>query len=291
MTQTQTEYFSKTYQLKSIAAAAEALYVSRSVVSRAIGDLEDEFGSPLFIRSKSGVEPTDAGTAVYNLIVSMGSSYRTTVERLHQLNEYQHTMQIHIGVSPSNSVDIYRLFLRNYMKAHPQISIHIEEMHRKEEWSHFLDGELDVAFLPGSPPQEETCESVCVHTNRLVMGVSVDHPLAQKHALEISDILDCPLGGLAAPIPRWEMFETCFAAFSKKPKIVIRTSSTELLREMTAEGQCCALLTAEMMEHWSNVVSVPLRFFEWTHNYMVWNKGIPHSKAFWDFIDYVKAQL
>ena len=51
MTQKQAAYFEKAYETRNIAVAAEAMFVSRSVISRAIQDMEEEFGTPLFERS------------------------------------------------------------------------------------------------------------------------------------------------------------------------------------------------------------------------------------------------
>ena len=42
MTQIQVEYFMKTYETRNIAVAADALFISRSAISRAIADLERE---------------------------------------------------------------------------------------------------------------------------------------------------------------------------------------------------------------------------------------------------------
>ena len=65
MTEKQGLYFKYCYEEGNIAAAAEKLYVSRSVVSRIVSDLEREFGIRFFVRGKRGVVPTEAGRIMY----------------------------------------------------------------------------------------------------------------------------------------------------------------------------------------------------------------------------------
>ena len=58
MTEKQALYYKICYEKGNIAAAAESLFVSRSVVSRMVSELEKEFGATFFKRGKNGVKPT-----------------------------------------------------------------------------------------------------------------------------------------------------------------------------------------------------------------------------------------
>ena len=52
------EYFINVYDCRSIATAAEQLFISPQGLSKSIAHLEAELGQTLFIRSNRGVEPT-----------------------------------------------------------------------------------------------------------------------------------------------------------------------------------------------------------------------------------------
>lgn len=65
MTFEQLYYFTEVYRLNSITLAANHLYISRQTLSSIIKKLEQEFEITLFIRSKIGVKPTEAGNALY----------------------------------------------------------------------------------------------------------------------------------------------------------------------------------------------------------------------------------
>ena len=68
MTEKQGLYYKYCYEAGNIAAAAEKLYVSRSVVSRMLSDLEEEFDTVFFTRGKRGIVPTEAGKIMYKYI-------------------------------------------------------------------------------------------------------------------------------------------------------------------------------------------------------------------------------
>lgn len=62
----QVEYLMATVESGSISKAADELIVSRPAVSRAIKDLEDEFGVQLLQRTTAGIALTEAGKVFYD---------------------------------------------------------------------------------------------------------------------------------------------------------------------------------------------------------------------------------
>ena len=61
----QVKYFVTVYEQGSISTAARGHNVSAQAVSKAISDLEREYGQKLFDRANSGVSPTVQGRAFY----------------------------------------------------------------------------------------------------------------------------------------------------------------------------------------------------------------------------------
>lgn len=61
MTLKQIEFYEAVCQAGNVTAAAQQLYVSRSVISRAIQELEDELDIQLFVRGRNGMELTEYG--------------------------------------------------------------------------------------------------------------------------------------------------------------------------------------------------------------------------------------
>lgn len=68
MTLKQIEFYEAVCQAGNVTAAAQQLYVSRSVISRAIQELEDELDIQLFVRGRNGMELTEYGKTLRNLL-------------------------------------------------------------------------------------------------------------------------------------------------------------------------------------------------------------------------------
>ncbi len=72
----QLEYFHALAACQTIQAVSERFYTSPQVVSKAIKQLEEEFGTLLFVRTKKGLLLTEAGTDIYPYIAEMLKNYQ-----------------------------------------------------------------------------------------------------------------------------------------------------------------------------------------------------------------------
>ncbi len=87
MTEKQALYYRICYEKRNIATAAESLFVSRSVVSRMVSELEKEFGVTFFVRSKKGVTPTKAGDLMYQGICQATKAQEELAKKLKSIKE------------------------------------------------------------------------------------------------------------------------------------------------------------------------------------------------------------
>ena len=291
MTQIQIEYYIKTCEVGNIAQAADALFVSRSAVSRAISDLEREFQAELLVRSKNGVTPTLAGCIVYEMVRNFSGSYREVMRRVQELQDATISRQVKVGVTPTNSMQIYRSYLREYFRDNPQKELILTEAAASSCLEQLSQGTIDVAFVPKNSSEKAPFFSALpLYQNRLVLWVRRDSSFAQKSSLEIHDILDCPLGYLLAPMPQEKLLKSCFESYGKQPVITVRTSSVPLLRQLVIDGQACAIVTDDMFEPGPELTAVPLNFFKSSTNYIMWNKNIPLRSAVKDFIESISEK-
>lgn len=60
MNDTHLKYLLTVYKYCNLSKAAEEIHISRQSLSKAISDLESQFEKQLFIRTKSGLRPTEA---------------------------------------------------------------------------------------------------------------------------------------------------------------------------------------------------------------------------------------
>lgn len=291
MTPKQAEYFLQAYELKNIASAANRLFVSRSVVSRAILDLEGEVGEPLFARSKEGVEPTKAGTLLYRMLREFESGYANTMERIRSLNSEDQGRELSLCVTPTNVLKLTDMLLGDFCACCPDVRLRVTERPAHAVMNMLINREADIGFTPSREQLPAMFCSLDVFQSRIVMGLCAEHPLARKPTLTIADILELPLGYLDAPMPVEDILVNCYAAFGKEPKVVIRTSQLDVLRRLTQQGIIAPVLPDEMIENWENVTAVPMDFFARSTHRLVWDKTKRHNSAFDDFIRFTEQKL
>ena len=86
MTLKQIKYFEAVCETRNVTKAADALFISRSVVSRALKELENEFGVELFNRTRLGLELTESGKLLQNMFFEFSRVYDSIQERIRQRN-------------------------------------------------------------------------------------------------------------------------------------------------------------------------------------------------------------
>lgn len=130
--------------------AAEELHLAQSAVSRAVGQLEAELGFALLRRTSTGVELTEAGTAVFERareVVAGADAIRSDLAALRGLLEGT----VALGTMlPPGPIDLPGL-LAAFHAVHPGIGVHVREGSAPEVLAALRRDELDVAFTGIEP--------------------------------------------------------------------------------------------------------------------------------------------
>lgn len=134
----------------SFRAAAAAMQMDPSVISRRIRNLEDRLGASLFERSRSGVRLTDAGRVFE----------RQAGEVIEQLGEATRSLlsagraesgKVAFGVLGSLSSDFLRDLIKAFREAHPSVVLTVHEGSTHEHLAAINERSLDLAFVLGAP--------------------------------------------------------------------------------------------------------------------------------------------
>ena len=290
MTQKQMQYFEKAYETGNIALAAEALFVSRSVISRSIQELEEEFGMVFFERSKQGVVPTQAGRMLHSMILQIFSSYSSLSRRFQEMRDPEARRKLRIGLTPTNARAVCRLLFGPFLEKHPNVELEILERENDATLPLLSSGQADLIVCPGSLASYAAYESLPLYHVQIVLAVAASNPLSQKSILSVMDLVDCPLGFLSIPIPSAErVIDSSFAAIGRAPDIVIRTSDLLLLKDLTERGNLAAVMPNDLIRGWSGVVGVPLDFMSHdSAHHLVWSSAAPLSSAGSDLVAFMR---
>ena len=171
---------------RSFSKAATKNYISQSAVSQQVRALEDRFDRKLVERSRGGLVATDAGLAFYQ-------GCREILVRWDSLGEEMAGMSNiitgQVRLATIYSVGIHELspFLKQFIKAYPQVNLHLEYSRPNKVYDDVINGGVDIGIVayPAARPQ---IEIVPFRSDRLVLICSPDHELASRKRIDIGQL-------------------------------------------------------------------------------------------------------
>jgi len=181
----QLQVFEAVARLLSYTRAAEEMYLSQPTVSMQIKKLESDIGLPLTEQIGKKISLTEAGTALYQA----SRDILGTLGRFEMLIDDQkglRTGQLRIAVVTTANYFAPRL-LGKFCQAYPGVKVSLEVTNRE----HILDRmihNMDDLYLIGKPPESSELEFQPYLANPMVVVAPVDHKLANKKAIPLSDI-------------------------------------------------------------------------------------------------------
>jgi DNA-binding transcriptional LysR family regulator len=176
-------------------AAAEHVGMSQPAVSRAVGAIEGELGTAMFVRGKDGVALTEAG----RLAVARARETLRQYDLLHSevaAVAGQLIGTLRLASLPSATGTLIAAQVRAFTKRHPQVHVRLFEGTDQEvrDWLAQGAAELGVVTLPA--PGFET---VPLGTDEMVALLPAEHELSGRAAISFDALSDqkfiLPTGG------------------------------------------------------------------------------------------------
>ena len=172
----QLEHFLAVVDEGSFTRAAERVFRTQPAVSTSIKKLEDEIGSPLFVRGTTDLSLTEEGKA---LVESARRMLKLRDDTLGEIRKIRNLSSGNLSIAAHESAAVYLLSkpLREYFKSFPDIRVGIQRKRLEDIPGSVLDREVDIGFVKERPPAQGL-SSVLVHLDTLVLIASPRHPLA-----------------------------------------------------------------------------------------------------------------
>lgn len=181
----QMEYICAIADTGSYCAAAKKLYVTQPTLSIAVKNIEKSLGTPLFIRKKSEVVPTDEGTIVLTYARKILLLQKEMERKLYR-QQMAHIKRIRIGIySILNTVIIPPLLVR-FKKKHPDIEISSIHGHYQALENSLSKNNLDLIVCV---QDKDNPLFDCIHLKRehFLLAIPPEHPACHK-AVKMEDL-------------------------------------------------------------------------------------------------------
>lgn len=248
------EYFKIVYEEKSIQKAARKLFISPQGLGKIIQNIEKEFDTVLFIRSKNGIFPTSAGSLFYEQCKKTNHEFQTLHGRIRQLSSEHQSLRIGFA---SGTLQLFPLeTLIRFIDDHPAVTIQWCEYLNDDLLRRLLDSELDYGFLVGKKENEHLIQH-CSYVSPIVLLVYEGHPLYHEECISLDMLEGENL------ITMNEHFQIChdFTAACNvqgfTPKIIAKTMDGATLYELCTRKLGLAVAPLLPLARFLHVKAIP----------------------------------
>jgi molybdate transport repressor ModE-like protein len=177
----------------SITRGAERAHLALAAASTRIRNMEDALGAPLLVRARHGITPTQAGRT----LLTHARTMLAQAERLREdLGAYAGGMAGQVRVlSNTNATEFLPEALSAFLASHPNVSVDLEERLSDEIVGLIAEGVGDIGIVAGTVDAGRLT-TYPFRSDRFVLVVGRDHPLAKKSKVGFADVLDEDFVGL-----------------------------------------------------------------------------------------------
>lgn len=236
-------YFLAVAEALNFTKAAAQLRVAQPALSRRVQDLEEEIGVDLLKRSPRGVTLTAEGKLFLEKTRHLLTLADEAVEQVRALARGQFG-DLHIGYSPSPTVEILPPALAAFQKAFPQVNILLHDASQRELAEGLQNGTLELAVTLGTTNlQVEGIEFEVLRSYPFCVALAPKHPLTRLKAIPLEKVGAEPIVGFARKdYPDFFPFlERLFLPLGVKPRVAVECDSGSSLITAVETGRGIAV--------------------------------------------------
>ncbi len=248
----------------SITHGAERAHIALAAASTRIRHMEQAIGAALLVRGRAGATPTQAGRT----LLQHARTILAQAERLREdLGAYAggRAGQVRVLSNTNALTEFLPETLSTFLAAHPHVSVDLEERLSDEIVGLIAEGVGDIGIVAGTvDPGRLT--TYPFRSDRFVLVVARDHPLARRARIGFAEVLDHDFVGLdrASALQRFLADKAARAgrplrlriqlrSFDGVCRLVERNVGVGIVPETTARwaGKTMAIKAVELTEPWA----------------------------------------
>ena len=274
----QVRYFRALCEELNFSRAAARCNVSQPSLTRAIMNLEQEFGGQLFHRERSKTHLSELGRLVKPYIDQVHEQAAMAKERARDflgLRRARLKLGIMCTIAPDQLIEL----ISEMRLAHPNIELEIADASARELDERLIMGDLEVAiYCRPESGRDERLHYLPLFREQMVIAVNQAHRLAKANAVAVVDLqgedylerINCEFGALG---------DAVFAERNVDGETVYRSDRDDWVLAMAAVGLGYAFMPRHLVRH-PGVIAIPLIEPEfWREVSLVTVRGRRHSPS------------
>lgn len=260
----------------SFSKAAQLNLVSQSAVSQQVKALENRFDRSLIERGqRKGVALTEAGQIFYAECKELLERFRALEERMHQQSA---VIAGTVKVATVYSIGLHELppYVKQFMKAHPQVKVHIEYSRTDKVYEACLNNTIDFGIV-ALPLRRPNIAVIPLRQDKLVLVCSPEHDFANNRNVSLAQLSGEEFIAFERDIPTRKIVDRIFKAHKVSVNTMMEFDNIETIKRSVEVGIGVSILpeTAVVSEVKSGLL-IKLDFSEGTFTRPV---GIIHRRG------------
>lgn len=183
----------------SLSKAAATFPVAVSAASTRLRLFEARSGLTLFLRKADGMQLTPAGRLVLESARGVLGEAQKLQDTLRELAG-QRRITLHLAASTVTNSTLLPAVLGPFLADYPEVDLQLVEHKSIDVLRVVLAGECEIGVYDGNLVNEGVV-SLPFRTERLVLLVPLDHPLAGRGQLRLADALGFPSSACPPSVP------------------------------------------------------------------------------------------
>lgn len=278
----QLKYFLAVADTRSFVGAANALFVSRQAVSKAIGQLESELGVELLVRESNGAYLSPAGLMFYDRIRSSVMELEQVRSEMQRFGARYH-QRVRLAFTVG-TMQMYERRLQEFRLEQENLVLEYQEQPEEHCLELLREHKVDMVVCTGQPSMAEFSVQVLAQSPFGVLLQEKD-ALTSLDSLELQDLSWIPLAALK---------DGASQELSKHYGLHLQVQGYDLYRlfSMSREGYCAMLLPKCMVPgQFSGVTWLPLENVEPWKLYGVCLKSLEQNILYHTMIEEMQARV
>ena len=199
-------YFLAAAREENMTRAAETLHVTQPTLSKQLKSLEEELGKKLFIRHSFSIQLTDEGMLLRKRAQDLLTMADKITEEFQSLDDITGG-DLYLGLAESYQIRYLAQTIRRFKEKYPNMHYHITSGDTEQVTEKLDKGILDFAVIVEEPDLTKYDAIELPETDKWVVVMPSDNPLAKKQFITPADLIGKPLfcsdQSWKNDIPRW----------------------------------------------------------------------------------------
>lgn len=246
------EYITTIADEKNLTKAAEKVFVSPSALTQQVLKLEKELNTSLFIRTRNGWVPTEAGEIYLSTARKILMMKHDAYKQIQDLAARK-TYSISMGIPPERGSDIFSAVYPNFNSRYPDVHISLVETSVFSQQEMISTGKLDIGFMTLAEEQKTSDEYVLLCNEEILLAVPDFYPdrllksLPPKNrgdyrVVSLERLANEPFAMMRNTSTLRAVQEKIFSNNNITPIVNFETTRARTIFEMISKRLCCSLI-------------------------------------------------